>query len=43
MPFLVESVLFATPYGNIQFPDNVDNISGAIFGGSKRLEQFVGK
>lgn len=43
MPFLFESVLFATPYGNIQFPDNLDNISGAIFGGSKRLEQFVGK
>ena len=43
MPFLVESELFATPYGDIRFPDNLDNISGAIFGGSKRLEQFLGK
>lgn len=43
MPFLLESQLFATPYGNIRFPDNLENISGSVFGGSKRLEQFVGK
>ena len=41
--FLLESLLFATPYGNIRFPDKIDNISGARFGGSKRLEQFVGR
>jgi len=43
LPFLFESTLFATPYGNIRFPDNINNISGAIFGGSRRLEQFVGR
>ena len=43
MPFLSESDLFATPYGNIRFPDNLENISGAKFGGSKRLEQFLGR
>lgn len=43
MPFLSESVLFATPYGKIRFPDNLDNISGAEFGGSKRLMQFLGR
>ena len=43
MPFLSESDLFATPYGNIRFPDKLENISGATFGGSKRLEQFLGR
>ena len=43
MPFLLESELFATPYGSNRFPDNLDNVSGAYFGGSKRLEQFLGK
>ncbi len=45
MPFLTESDLFATPYGNIRFPDKLDHIRGrdAIFGGSKRLEQFLGR
>jgi len=47
MPFLVESelfaTLFATPCGKLQFPDELGKISGAYFGGSKRLEQFLGK
>ena len=43
MSFLVESELFATPYGKLQFPDDLSKISGAYFGGSKRLEQFLGK
>lgn len=43
MPFLVESELFATPYGMLQFPDKLNKISGGYFGGSKRLTQFLGK
>jgi hypothetical protein len=43
MPFLVETLLFATPYGNKRFPDKIENISGAIFGASERLQQFAGK
>jgi hypothetical protein len=43
MPFLSESELFATPYGEIRFPEYLDNIRGATYGGSKRLEQFLGR
>jgi len=43
MPFLVQSELFATPYGKLQFPDDLSKISGAYFGCSKRLERFLGK
>lgn len=43
MPFVVESELFATPYGKLQFPDDVKKISGAYFGGSERLERFLGR
>jgi len=43
MPFLSESELFATPYGRVQFPANIEKIRGSLFGGSKRLEMFLGQ
>ena len=43
LPFLLESDLFATPYMSKRFPENVERISGAYFGGSERLERFLGK
>lgn len=43
VPFLVESQLFATPYGQLRFPDDLSKIRGAVYGGSKRLAQFLGK
>ncbi|MEW6489481.1 MAG: hypothetical protein AB1578_16385 [Thermodesulfobacteriota bacterium] len=43
MPFLVESDLFATPFGEQCFPADLNQVSGAIYGGSRRLEQFLGR
>jgi hypothetical protein len=34
---------FATPYAGKRFPPDVNNISSAIYGGSKRLAQFLGR
>ncbi len=43
LPFLVDSELFATPYAGKRFPPNVNNISSAVYGGSRRLAQFLGR
>jgi len=43
MPFLVDSELFATPYADKRFPHDVNKISSAVYGGSKRLAQFLGR
>jgi len=43
MPYIVDSELFATPYGQTRFPADLNHISSAIYGGSKRLERFLGK
>jgi hypothetical protein len=43
MPFLSESGLFATPYGKLRFPNDLSNVRSVEFGGSKRLEQFLGR
>lgn len=43
IPFLLDSELFATPYGQSRFPDDPNKISSEIYGGSKRLAQFLGR
>ena len=42
MPFLVESELFATPYGKLRFPDEISRINPVLYGDSKLLERFLG-